>query len=276
MNDFVPPAFWIPRSVDEELANAGTLFNVAAKAASLGYEVLRKHVKGREADTDYKKVGYLLFAKGFKTFTSIQNLSRSGCGSDALALCASLFENHVDLLYVGKDPVHRSRIFLQYESVEKYHQAKKILNHPDLDAKQRVYFQDQVKKLDPLVSGLLSQYVNASLGWSQKTLKARAGEVNLGLAYDLLYWIFCTQKHTQPGGATGFVIATRTGFDVVSGPSVRGVGLAVFHSTQSFLLLCSAFEQIYSLDFQAARAQIFSELLSSFNTLESEHPGICE
>src|SRR3974390_2069419 len=126
MNDFVPAPFSIPREFAVELVKMGELLDVGDDAKNLGKAIL-DHLHGKKRDSNYKRVAYLLFAKCFKTFQAAQSLCRCGYGSDTLSLCASIFENVIDLLYIRKAPVHRSRRYMQYEQVEKLHQAQKML-----------------------------------------------------------------------------------------------------------------------------------------------------
>ncbi len=71
-------------------------------------------------DSEHKMLASFIFAKAQKSAHAVQILCRTGFGSDGLSLCAVLFENVVDLLYIGVAPVRRSRRYLQFEEVEKY------------------------------------------------------------------------------------------------------------------------------------------------------------
>src|SRR5215471_8167186 len=106
MDEFVPPPFAIPRELAVELAKMGELLDACDDAKKLGEAILDR-LHGRKRDSDYKLVAFMIFAKCFKSFQAAQTLCRCGFGSDALSLCASMFENVVDLLYIRKAPVKR-------------------------------------------------------------------------------------------------------------------------------------------------------------------------
>lgn len=275
MTPYVSPSFAIPESLAEDLEKLGALLDASARIKEYGQELFEKHLMGKIADSQYRIVGYLLFAKGYKTLLTVQNLCRVGCGSDGLALCATLFENYIDLAYIGRDPDPRSRMYVQYEFVEKYLQAKKLLRHNSLEDELRKYFRERMVELEPRASGLLAQYPNPSKGWAQRTIRERATEIGKELEYDLFYWIFCTQKHTQPAGITAFVVGDESGTDVVRGPSMKGVAHAAFWSSMYFLRLCAAFEPVYGLHIKERISQLSQELVAASEETRKAHPEIC-
>src|SRR5258708_25923162 len=121
MTTHVAPPFQIPQTLLDELTKLGQLLDAATQAHALGVEVFTNNIYQKPLDTDFKVVAYILFTKGFNTFQSATNLCRSGCGSDAISLSASLFENYVDLQYIVKPPVRRSTPSIQYEGAYTYH-----------------------------------------------------------------------------------------------------------------------------------------------------------
>jgi hypothetical protein len=134
--EYVSVAAKIPRGTAAELAKLSDLFTAANDITVLGTELL-EGMLGKRADSDYTLVTYILFTKAFKTFQAAQLLCLGGYGSDALSLCASLFENVIDLLYIGKAPVRRSLRYMQYEQVAKFLQSERVLKKKRLPRGRR-------------------------------------------------------------------------------------------------------------------------------------------
>ncbi len=123
---YVQAPFAIPHDFALELQKAGELLDAGNAAQQIGQTILTEVLK-RGYDSDYKFVAYFIFTKALKSLQSVQLLCRCGYGSDGLSLCAVLFENMIDLLYIGKAPVRRARRYCQYEQVEPYYQARRVL-----------------------------------------------------------------------------------------------------------------------------------------------------
>jgi hypothetical protein len=138
MNEVVPPPLLIPKSILEDVERLGPLLNVGSEAAGLVHTTISCDLAGQSMNSsDFKLAAYVVLIKGLKTFHAIQTLCRCGFGSDALALCGSLFENVVDLAYMGLAPVRRPLRFMQFEQVGKYHQLQKSLRQKRLPRGER-------------------------------------------------------------------------------------------------------------------------------------------
>jgi hypothetical protein len=167
MSDFVPAPFSIPREFAQELVKMGELLDFGDDASKLGKAILDR-LHGTKRDSDYKLVAYLLFTKCFKSFQAAQCLCRCGFGSDALSLCASMFENVIDLLYIRKAPVLRSRRYIQYEQVEKLVQARKVQRKKRLPLGRRKAYRKYERTLLAGTSKLITHFPNPHKGWSQR------------------------------------------------------------------------------------------------------------
>jgi hypothetical protein len=120
MGGYVHPPFDIPRGLHDDLTRLGPLLDVASAAQHVGQHIFTDLLVGTAIDTNLKVVTYVIFGKAFKSFQAIHTLCLSGCGSDALAMCGTLFENYVDLQYLRQAPILRPKRYIQYEQVEKY------------------------------------------------------------------------------------------------------------------------------------------------------------
>ena len=280
MGDHVPPPFQIPANILVDLERMGAFLDVGRDAHQLGLEMLiqvNRNFIGQPFQSNFHMVAYLLFSKAFLTFQSVRNLCLIGCGSDALGLCGSLFENLVDLAYVKQAPDSRSRRFIQFEQVDKYYQAEKILRRKRLPKGWRKRYRDYIKSLAPQVVKLLPKYPKQREGWARRNLRERAKAVKLDLEYDELYFIFCVLKHTLPAGAAGMFIENRGGVDVIRGPNIKNVYPAALESTKYLLRIADHFQDIFGLAAQRAQIILLMERLdATSNELLAQQPDLCE
>lgn len=269
--------FEIPQSLATDLdTKLGILLNAGSEAVDLGKSIVESHLVGKSPDSHYKLVSYLIFAKGFKTFQTIQCLCRIGCGVDGLSLCGSLFENVVDLAFISKAPIRRSRRFVEFEQVDKFLQLKKVLGRKRLPRGMRKEFVTYLKTIGPQARGLLKYFPKPYRGWAQRSLYERAATVKMDLDYCNDYWVFCGVKHTLPAGAASFVFQHDQGMDVVLGPSIRGVYHAARYSTDYFLKLCLLFGKAYSLPIDDEIGQVAKRLGEAAVGTHKVHPELCE
>ncbi len=263
MGAFVPPPFEIPADLDTQLRQLGPLLDAGSAVHELGQTALaRLHQEfdGRPFTSKYQGVAYLIFCKGFKTFQAAWNLCLCGCGADALGLCASLFENIVDLLYIAQAPMRRPLRYIQFEQVEKYRQCEKILKRKRLPKGVRNTWKERLSSLAPFAV-FLQFFPKKHAGWSGKSVRERARSVRLDLEYDDLYHIFCAYKHTTPGAAYGLMFGHNDGVDVIVGPHIRGVFDGALHSAVLMLRLIDIFQSAFQFAMGAdvaARKQALS------------------
>lgn len=269
-----PAPFALPVDFLDQLQRANDLLEIGDQAQKLGQDIIEQmHVNG--IDSEYKFVANFILKKALKTMQSAQILCRCGYGSDSFSLCAVLFENLIDLLYISRAPVRRSRRFCQFEPVEKFIQAKKVLSQKRLPKGRRKRYRQYLDDLHPEVSGVLKYFKNPQKGWSQKSLFQRANAVKAGLLYQELYWVFCAHKHTLPMVASGLVANLSDGYFLQSyGPDTKGVCDAAEQSTKLFLQICLAVEMEFKLSFRDAIVQNISRLQSSVTALRRTHPDL--
>ena len=100
MADYVHAPVEIPASVMDDLKKLGEIFDAGCDAAHLGQSIIERLGSEREGTgfcSDLETVAYVVFGKAFKTFHAAKILCLHGYGADALALCASLFEKHLEM-----------------------------------------------------------------------------------------------------------------------------------------------------------------------------------
>lgn len=280
MPDYVAPPFQIPAALLSDLKKLGAILDLGAEVHQLGLQMIKQanlDRADRPFDSDYSVVAYMIFSKAFMTFQAIRNLCLTGCGPDALALGASLFENLVDLSYIRQAPKLRARRYVQYEQVDKYYQAQKILGQKRLPKGIRRRYRGYLKHLLPQVSKLLKLFPNKRLGWAGKNLRERAKAVKLQLDYDELYHVLCGLKHTLPAGAVGYVFETESGaVDVLQGPNIKGVFFAAVHSTKFFLRIAALFHLAFRLKSEAQLKSLSKALVETAENVHKSHPELCK
>lgn len=84
-----------------------------------------------EEEGMYKGLVLFSFIKGWKTFQGIFALRNKKFAEDAAILARSLFELSVNLLYISADPLPRSRLFLEYDYLQRKALLDKLAKVPD-------------------------------------------------------------------------------------------------------------------------------------------------
>lgn len=274
MDEFVPPHFTIPRELALELTKMGELLDAGDDAKKLG-EAILDGLHGRKRDSDYKLVAFLIFAKCFKSFQAAQTLCRCGFGSDALSLCGSMFENVIDLLYIRKAPLKRSRRYMQFEQVEKLLQAQKVLRKKRLPRGRRKAYRAFERNLKKQVSGLIHYFPNAHTGWAQKSLFQRAKSVGGEISYYERYWIYCGHKHTLPMAAIGWTITLPSGRPSLTiGPDIKEVYNAALSSAEEFLRMCKLFDHELQLGLASDISKVQADLERVAVKVRADHPEL--
>jgi len=230
--------------------------------------------------TGYRRVAYLIFGKSFRTFQGAVQLASHGYGADGLGLSASLFENLVDLAYIGRRRRALAAAYVDFEQVDKYCAAVKVLGHKRLPRGQRSFYDKQRRDLQAQAQPVLaSSHQNRCPrnGWSGKGLRQRAEQVSKSLAaeYDMLYHSLCSYKHTTPAGAHAFVLTHAGGADVIAGPHINGVYSAALVAAELFLRLCIAVQRSFGLRAEDVRTY-WEKLQTVARAVKSSHPESCE
>jgi hypothetical protein len=221
-------------------------------------------------------VAYILFTKAFKTFQAAQILSLCGYGSDALSLCASLFENVIDLLYIGKAPVRRPRRFLQYEQVAKFQQTEKMLRKKRLPRGRRAVYRSHQRSLAPQTVKLL-KYFTRGQGWSRKSLseRAKALGVKAEADYNEHYWIYCGHKHTLPMAVSGWTVEAAGGkTDLTHGPDAKEVFNGVRESVGRFIQLSLIVDDSCKLSLRPHIDKLSGSFMQAATSVAQKYPEL--
>ena len=169
-----------------------------------------------------------------------------------------------------------SRRFFQFEQVDKYYQARRILRRARLPKVLRKTYREYENTLKPQVAKVLRYFPEKKhkLGWSGKSVFDRAKAVKHGLHYENLYWVFCAFKHTQPMVAGSIVQEKDQNIDLVYSPSPRGVCDAAEYSTSYFLDLCQEFQGKHGLGKDSEIKTLSEELQDALQRFRNAHPDL--
>jgi Family of unknown function (DUF5677) len=277
MPDFVPPPFLIPSDFNAKLLDIGNLLDVADKVKCSVERIVIEDLPGLPCDSDFKRVAYMLVSKGFKTFQAAQTLCRCGYGSDAMSLCAVLFENVVDLLYLGQSPRRRSLRFMQYEQVEKYYQVRKVLRRKRLPRGRRRAYRNLEARLGIETAKIQKYFPSRANGWSQKSLFERAKLIGAEIRYYEEYWIYCGHKHTLPMASIAWISTPIDGpVELPWYPDIKGVCAASIESTRLFLELSTAFVRLLGISNASELEKLGRELDEEIRIISTDRPELLE
>lgn len=275
-SNFVPAPAAIPRDVATEIAQLNGLVGPLNDIKALGTTILKRLLRKKET-SNYKLAAYIISAKAFKTFQAAQVLCLCGYGSDALSLCASLFENVIDLLYMGKAPVLRPLRYAQYEQVDKFLQAEKVLTKKRLPRGRRKRYRAYQRTLAPQTARLLKYFPNKRGGWAQKSLfqRAKALGVVAEVDYNENYWIYCGHKHTLPMAVSGWTIQLPDGkIDVTHGPDSKEVLNGMSESATRFLQICLVVDDALGLHLHPRIEKISKRFKKRIESVAKKYPEL--
>jgi len=276
-SDYVPVPAAVPREVATEIAKLNDLVGPLNDIKALGTTTLERLLK--KGNSNYKLAAYIVSAKAFKTFQAAQILCLSGYGSDALSLCASLFENVIDLLYMGKAPVLRPLRYVQYEQVEKFLQAEKVLSMKRLPRGRRKRYRAYQRTLAPQTARLLKYFPNRRGGWAQKPLFQRAKALGMvaEVDYNEKYWIYCGHKHTLPMAVSGWTIELPDGrIDMTHGPDSKEVLNGMSESVTRFLQICLVVDDALALRLRPRIEKISKRFKSAIESVAKKYPELLQ
>jgi hypothetical protein len=271
MSTFIAPPFKIPQTFYDDLKKLGPLVDLGKQIKSLG-DNIDARMPGKPF-TNFQLVVRIIFRKGFQTYLSTQNLCRCGCGSDALSLCGSLFENWINLKYIVQDADSLSTQYIQYNVLGKYYRAVRV--EGQIPESMKPQFNSNRAELEKRMNELRADFKEKGYGWSKKSLYSRAIAVGAESEYAGDYWVFCGHKHTEPTALDDFVGGVGGGMDIILGPSMKNIYHATFWSTAYFLRLCEEVQHIHDLPCRADIDKIQNGFMAIVKQVQDNHPELC-
>ena len=222
-------------------------------------------------DDLYKRVVYLIFARSFCTFQSIQILLRCGFGADAASLLANLMENLIDLKYIARSPEDRSGQYADFEVVEKHELAKRFATSSNAQtAKAAGAVRDKLYK----EHSTLVDSIDYRKAWSQKTIRERAREVGFLGEYDTLYARLCAFKHTTPFGIAGVIEVEGGATAITVGPSTIGIFWYSWITSNCFALILREVSLAFQLAIQQSFEAYYEQLRKICVDFRNQNPGL--
>jgi hypothetical protein len=223
--------------------------------------IIESVIKERIYINNIKKA-FLVFAvaKSYKTQGSILILCECGHGQDALILARSLFELIVNTIYILNDPSdERISRYLEYDWVikEKMYRGLKEI---DEDYANRLVGSDE----SYLDSGLISSKASIAKnkfkynrsGWSDKTMREMAKEVNLIGYYLSAYKLQSFLHHSNAASINSYLKEQGDSIEVDVGPSEELIEQGL---NDAFIFLLIIFDKLND-EFKLKLDEVISDL----------------
>jgi hypothetical protein len=130
---------------------------------------------------EFSLVTAFLLSKFYKSMLSIRVLSSFGLEEDSKALLRILFEQLLNLFYISKEPQIRTKLFVEYNKIERINFLEKLKKHypstySSLDTEQKNKIVEDYEEI--------KQKYDRYKGWSGKSIRKMAED----LGSDALYW----------------------------------------------------------------------------------------
>jgi hypothetical protein len=155
-------------------------------------------------NTDISEVTMFLLAKYYKTALAFKTLVVSGFEEDARILLRTLFEILINLSYLSRDSVNRSRQFIEFYFIEHKHLLDSIRKH----------YRMTYDKLDSNIKNkVISDYnrvknkYSNETQWSGKSIHQMAKELghNAKYWYDIVYSPESSYVHSSVSSSEKFL-----------------------------------------------------------------------
>lgn len=152
----------------------------------------------------YDRVLQLFFSKGRRTFRGIRVLTHETLGEPALMLVRPLYEDTINLLYIGTDPDRLAQLYLDYAYIRNYKYLK-FVESVDPDA-LRDEDRATIEDVEERYRSLKERYPKAN-SWSGLTITDTARKVHMGEAHQSIYKVACDVTHGNVSGAYNLLLA---------------------------------------------------------------------
>jgi hypothetical protein len=193
----------------------------------------------------------LLLAKACKTHQAITKLARSGFGEDAAILARSLLNLVINALWIYQDPKVRISAYLDYDSVLRAKLGRKIIQNPSLLGSNFQKRLPEIKRTQPQLEAeekkAKAQHGYNRQGWSAKSIRDMAKDVDLINAYDTAYTLSSNLEHSNARSTDSYVTEGPDGLDIDAAPGPRYVLQSLATAHQLLLLIAQLADETLAL-----------------------------
>jgi hypothetical protein len=151
----------------------------------------------------YDRVLQLFFSRGRRTFKGITALANEDLGEPAMMLVRALYEDTLNLLYIGTDPDQLAQLYLDYAHIRNYKYLK-FIQEVDPDA-LRDEDQATLDVVEQRFKAMKERYPKAN-NWSGLTITDTARRVHMSEPHKTLYKIACDMTHGNVAGVYHFLL----------------------------------------------------------------------
>jgi hypothetical protein len=151
----------------------------------------------------YDRVLQLFFSRGRRTFKGITTLAGDGLGEPAMILVRSLYEDTLNLLYIGTNPDELAELYLDYAHIRNFKYLK-FIQEVDPEA---LAGEDQatLAEVEERFKILKERYPKIN-NWSGLTITDTARKVHMSQPHKTLYKIACDMTHGNVAGVYHFLL----------------------------------------------------------------------
>ncbi len=152
----------------------------------------------------YDRVLQLFFSRARRTFKGIRVLTNEKLGEPALMLVRPLYEDTLNLLYIGTDPDRLAQLYLDYAYIRNYKYLK-FVESVDPDA-LRDEDRATITDVEERYRALKERYPMAN-SWSGLSITDTARKVHMDEAHRTIYKVACDVTHGNISGVYNLLLA---------------------------------------------------------------------
>ena len=198
--------------------------------------------------------GVVSFAlgKGHKTHEAVLLLCERGFGQDAAMLVRTLFELAVTVAYIKKEnSEYRAKRFLNYDWIIRKRMYDYAINHEEYKSLlTEAAPEGGIEELMRTANEMQKEYkYDRRFGWSDKSIRGMAGDVNLLSIYDTVYGLHSNLVHSAPRTANDYVSSPdMQEFTVQTGQSEKWVEESLVTAFHFYGILVDHWQDTFSVD----------------------------
>lgn len=195
-------------------------------------------------------------AKAFKTTKAITVLAQEGLGEDAAMLTRSLLNLTINALWIHQEPEDRSLAYVDYDSVLRARLARKIVENPSVlgtsGRKEVPNIKRMLPELEANEKSVTITHGYTSRGWSGKTIRQMAADVDMVSDYDSAYTLTSNLEHSNARGINSYVLGEAEGrFKLRLRPSSNYVRESLLTACHLFLVILNLADKVLTLNLEA-------------------------
>ncbi len=165
----------------------------------------------------YRATQFFFFCKCYKTYQAVVLLWRSGFAEDSVILARSLFEIVLQSKYITLDPLRRTRMYLEFDVVDRMRTYERIRASGDKSLIDAVESQPEaLKDLKAFYKQVKTTYKKNH--WWGKSIHWLSQQVGLESLYYTMYWEQAGLSHSAGTAINRYIAESTNGLLVSCDP----------------------------------------------------------